>query len=101
MVNALQHEGLYDSTLIVITAKHGQSPIDPARYVPQAQCRLDAGYACCEQLPAVVRVASQPDRHRPDRGRHLAAVADQTFRAATPRAPSQTLQANAATARDR
>ena len=27
--------GLYDSTLIVITAKHGQSPIDPNRYVSQ------------------------------------------------------------------
>jgi len=36
MVKALKHQGLYDSTLIVITAKHGQSPIDPARYVPQA-----------------------------------------------------------------
>ncbi len=28
-------QGLYDSTLIVITAKHGQSPIDPSRYVGQ------------------------------------------------------------------
>ena len=28
-------KGLYDSTLIVITAKHGQSPIDPSRYVAQ------------------------------------------------------------------
>ena len=27
--------GLLDSTLIIITAKHGQSPIDPARYVAQ------------------------------------------------------------------
>src|SRR6202012_2620348 len=27
--------GLYDSTLIVITAKHGQSQIDPTRYVGQ------------------------------------------------------------------
>jgi len=36
MVHALKHRGLLESTLIVITAKHGQSPIDPARYVPQA-----------------------------------------------------------------
>jgi len=34
-VKELQKQGLYDSTLIVITAKHGQSPIDPSRYVSQ------------------------------------------------------------------
>jgi len=34
-VNELKAQGLYDSTLIVITAKHGQSPIDPSRYVSQ------------------------------------------------------------------
>ena len=34
-VNELKKQGLYDSTLIVITAKHGQSPIDPSRYVGQ------------------------------------------------------------------
>jgi len=34
-VNELKAQGLYDSTLIVVTAKHGQSPIDPARYVGQ------------------------------------------------------------------
>src|SRR5215469_15187334 len=34
-VKELKTRGLYDSTLIVITAKHGQSPIDPSRYVPQ------------------------------------------------------------------
>ncbi len=34
-VNELKKQGLYDSTLIVITAKHGQSPIDPSRYVSQ------------------------------------------------------------------
>ncbi len=31
-VAELKKNGLYDSTLIVITAKHGQSPIDSARY---------------------------------------------------------------------
>jgi hypothetical protein len=31
MVNALKQRGLYNSTAIVISAKHGQSPIDPAR----------------------------------------------------------------------
>ena len=34
-VSELKAHGLYDSTLIVITAKHGQSPIDPSRYVSQ------------------------------------------------------------------
>lgn len=34
-VSELKARGLYDSTLIVITAKHGQSPIDPNRYVAQ------------------------------------------------------------------
>ena len=34
MVSELKSRGLYDSTLIVITAKHGQSPIDPSRYFP-------------------------------------------------------------------
>jgi hypothetical protein len=32
-VDELKDKGLYESTLIVITAKHGQSPIDPNRYV--------------------------------------------------------------------
>jgi hypothetical protein len=36
-VTELKKRGLYDSTLIIITAKHGQSPIDPTRYVPQLQ----------------------------------------------------------------
>ena len=34
-VSELQKQGLSSSTLIVITAKHGQSPIDPSRYVGQ------------------------------------------------------------------
>jgi hypothetical protein len=33
MVAALNSNGLYESTLIVITAKHGQSPIDSSRYL--------------------------------------------------------------------
>ena len=34
MVSELKQQGLYDSTLIIITAKHGQSPIDPSRFFP-------------------------------------------------------------------
>jgi len=33
IVNALKDRGIYDDTLIIITAKHGDSPIDPTRYV--------------------------------------------------------------------
>jgi hypothetical protein len=36
-VKELKERGLYDSTLIVVTAKHGQSPIDPSRYVAQTR----------------------------------------------------------------
>jgi type I phosphodiesterase/nucleotide pyrophosphatase len=32
MVAALKSNGIYDSTLIIISAKHGQSPVDSARY---------------------------------------------------------------------
>ena len=31
MVQALKDQGLYDSTLFIVTAKHGQSPLNPAK----------------------------------------------------------------------
>jgi arylsulfatase A-like enzyme len=34
MVDALQDRNLLDSTVIIITSKHGQSPIDPNRFMP-------------------------------------------------------------------
>ncbi len=33
MVNGLKNAGLYDSTLIIISAKHGEGPIDPSLFV--------------------------------------------------------------------
>jgi hypothetical protein len=33
IINALKSAGLYENTMIIITAKHGESPIDPTRYV--------------------------------------------------------------------
>jgi hypothetical protein len=33
IVNALKDAGIYDNTLIIVTAKHGESPIDPTMYV--------------------------------------------------------------------
>lgn len=34
MVSELKHRGLIDSTLVIVTAKHGQSPIDPNLFFP-------------------------------------------------------------------
>src|SRR5207302_1249659 len=31
MIKALKAQGLYDSTLLIVSAKHGQSPIDPRK----------------------------------------------------------------------
>ena len=33
IVGALKHSGIYDDTLLIVTAKHGDSPIDPTSYV--------------------------------------------------------------------
>jgi hypothetical protein len=33
IVRALKDTGIYEDTLLIITAKHGESPIDPTRYV--------------------------------------------------------------------
>jgi hypothetical protein len=33
IVGALRQFGIYDETLLIVTAKHGASPIDPTRYV--------------------------------------------------------------------
>jgi arylsulfatase A-like enzyme len=34
MVDELQDHGLLESTMIIITAKHGQSPVDTHRFFP-------------------------------------------------------------------
>jgi hypothetical protein len=33
IVSALKTAGIYENTLVIVTAKHGESPIDPTRYV--------------------------------------------------------------------
>lgn len=50
MVDALQREGLFDTTLIVVTAKHGDGPIDPRRlrladlqWIPGIVNKIDPG----------------------------------------------------------
>ena len=33
IVNALKDAGIYENTLIIVSAKHGEGPIDPTRYI--------------------------------------------------------------------
>ena len=80
-VDELKAKGLYDSTLIVITAKHGQSPIDPSRYIPQkkngttpATLLSKAGY-----IP-LLGIDQKPHRHRTDGRRCLSALAEELLR---------------------
>ena len=58
-INELKSKGLYDTTLVVVTAKHGQSPIDPNRYVGQtingtspATILDNAGYIPYSEAPS-------------------------------------------------
>ncbi len=34
MVQELKNRGLYESTLVIVTAKHGQNPVDSSHYIP-------------------------------------------------------------------
>jgi hypothetical protein len=56
MVQAIKDQGLYDSTLIVITAKHGQSPIDPKLYNPI----LNTGSSPATLLAAMLPTSESP-----------------------------------------
>jgi arylsulfatase A-like enzyme len=55
MVAALTKEHLLDSTTIIITAKHGQSPIDPNRFTPIP------GVANIGQPPSAVLLPPNPN----------------------------------------
>jgi Type I phosphodiesterase / nucleotide pyrophosphatase len=54
IVGALQSAGLYDNTLLIITAKHGESPIDPTQYV-----------ANCSSTPATLLGTAIPTSESP------------------------------------
>ena len=57
MVHELKRQGLYESTLIVITAKHGQSPIDPKQII-----RIPPhGEAPSQILGSMVAAATEDD----------------------------------------
>jgi arylsulfatase A-like enzyme len=60
-VKELKKQGLYDSTLIVITAKHGQSPIDPSLYVRQTAVGTSPANLIANQLPAAMPPSENPN----------------------------------------
>jgi hypothetical protein len=60
MIHELEEGRLYDSTLIVITAKHGQSPIDPHRFFPIPGHDGNNG-----ESPATIVQALLPDSESP------------------------------------
>jgi hypothetical protein len=60
MVSALQAAGLSDSTLIVITAKHGQGPMDPTRFFP-----IPGHSGTNGQSPATLLASLLPDSESP------------------------------------
>ena len=59
-VNELKERGLYDSTLIVITSKHGQSPIDPSRYVPQTRAGIGTSPATLLAMAGFIPDSESP-----------------------------------------
>ncbi len=59
-VDELKDKGLYDSTLIVITAKHGQSPIDPSRYVPQTRAGIGTSPATLLAMAGFIPDSESP-----------------------------------------
>jgi hypothetical protein len=59
-VSELKKQGLYDKTLIVITAKHGQSPIDPSLYVRQTINGTSPAALISNQLHAAMPPSEDP-----------------------------------------
>ena len=60
-VKELKKQGLYDSTLIVITAKHGQSPIDPSLYVRQTVNGTSPATLISNQLHVAMPPSEDPN----------------------------------------
>jgi arylsulfatase A-like enzyme len=65
MVSQIKHRGLLDSTLIVITAKHGQSPIDPNLFFPipghHTTNGLSPATVISNDLPAAMPPSEDPN----------------------------------------
>ena len=60
MVNELKDTGNFDSTLIVLTAKHGQGPIDPKRYFPIPGHSGDNGTTPATLLASLLPYSESP-----------------------------------------
>ena len=60
MVTRLKNRGLYDSTLIIITAKHGQSPIDPNRFLPIPGSNGNNGTTPADLLSSLLPYSESP-----------------------------------------
>jgi len=60
MVTKLKDRGLYESTLIIITAKHGQSPIDPNRYFPIPGHSGDNGESPANLIASLLPYSESP-----------------------------------------
>jgi hypothetical protein len=59
MIVALKSEGIYDSTLFIVTAKHGQSPINPAKVnKPGHFADLVAGLPDGKTNPAAIAITN-------------------------------------------
>jgi hypothetical protein len=59
MIKALKEEGIYDSTLFIVSAKHGQSPINPAKVnKPGHFADLVASLPDARTNPAAIAIAS-------------------------------------------
>jgi hypothetical protein len=64
MIDGIKDQGLWDSTLIIITAKHGQSPIDPNLYsaVPgKTMNGLSPATLISDQLHAAMPPSEDPN----------------------------------------
>ncbi|HKF46907.1 MAG TPA: alkaline phosphatase family protein [Terracidiphilus sp.] len=64
MVNKIKERGQYESTLIIVTAKHGQSPIDPNLYqaVPGKNSNgLSPATIIANDLPAAMPPSENPN----------------------------------------
>jgi Type I phosphodiesterase / nucleotide pyrophosphatase len=61
MVNELKKKDLMESTLIIITAKHGQSPVDPQRFFPIPGHSGLNGTSPADILCAMLPASESPD----------------------------------------
>ena len=59
MITALKNQGLYDSTLFIVTAKHGQSPINPAK-INKPGHFADLVAAVCRTVGAILLQSRSP-----------------------------------------